>query len=106
MSKYLLPNPTSGGDGEAFDVGNAELYTITVTLSGSPTAVTAGINGGARIVGTEPVGEIASHIFSAAELAADYAIFHISGKPVDTMIPNISFTGGSSPSAVVTVTAL
>lgn len=75
-------------------------HTVSVTTTGSPTAVTMDLEGSLDDV---TFFSLASHVFTAAEITAGNAMFHVVNKPVRFVQLNLTtLTGGTSP----TVTGL
>lgn len=93
---------TSTGDWFATDAltrkSKEENYSFAVDITGAPTAVSVDIEGN---VGGSAAFTLATHAFSAGELTAGVAGFHISGKPVSALRYNITITGGTNPTATV-----
>ena len=101
MSKYNILNAaTATGAGSEVGFGKSqEILTFQVDATGSPTAVVMDIEG--SLDGTN-FAQLAQHTFSADEIAAQLAIFHISGKPVEQIRANLTtLTGGTSPTVTV-----
>ena len=96
----LLNAVTATGAGRelAFDLPRKE-HTVQVVITGGPAAVTVDLEG--SLNGTEWF-QLAEFIFSAGDLAAGQAMFHVTNKPVMDVRANLTtLTGGASP----TVTA-
>lgn len=100
----LLPVATATSTGDWFPIQRTnseakdETYSVTVDITGTPTAVSVDIEGN---VGGSAGFNLATHAFTAGELTATVAGFHISGKPVSALRYNITITGGTSPTATV-----
>lgn len=75
-------------------------HTVQATITGSPTAVTVDLEGS---LDGNTFFTLATHPFTAGELTAEGAMFHVTDKAVGRVRINlITLTGGSSP----TVTTL
>lgn len=75
-------------------------HTIQMNITGAPTAVTVDLEGSLDGVKWH---QLATHPFSAAELTAESAMFHVTNKPISRIRANLTtLTGGTSP----TVTAM
>jgi hypothetical protein len=75
-------------------------HTVQATITGAPSAVTVDLEGSLDGV---TFFSLESHVFTAGELTATGAMFHIIDKPVLFVNINLTtLTGGSAP----TVTAL
>lgn len=95
MLRTMLDAATATGAGEANS--NHKFFSdssYTVETVGSPSAVTVDIEGS---LDGETFYQIGRHIFTAAEITAGKAMFHIAGKPVIFSQANlITLTGGTS----------
>jgi hypothetical protein len=78
------------------------IITFVAKTTGAPTSVVIDIEGDIDKLGAAT---LATHTFSAAELTAELAMFHISGKPVDRLRYNITtLSGGTSPTVNISMT--
>lgn len=74
-------------------------HTVQVVVTGAPVAVTIDLEG--SLNGTEWF-QLANYVFTAGDIAAEQAMFHVTNKPVMDVRANlVTLTGGASP----TVTA-
>ncbi len=74
-------------------------YTVEVTVTGSPSAVTVDLEGSLMGVG---YAQLAQHVFDAAEITAQFAIFHVASKSIVFIRGNlITLTGGSTPTVTM-----
>lgn len=105
MSKNLKPDPaTATGAGTLESVIGSQAITIAVKITGGPSAVTVDIEGSIGVKGDGDSGVLATHIMTAAELTAGFAMFHIAGKPADWINYNvITLTGGTAPTVAIRV---
>ena len=86
---------------EAQSKGSCKSFTVEVTASGAPTAVTMDLEG--SIDGTN-FGQLAQHVLVAGELTAKLAIFHVINKPVYFVRANMTtFTQAASETITVKV---
>lgn len=107
MSDYLRPLAADAtGEGKRFGkITGGGNFTITSLITGGPTSAAVDIKGGASMTGHEAEGILASHTFTSAEIAAGVAVFHISGKPSDYVLYDITdLTGGTSPTITFIIT--
>ena len=74
-------------------------HTVYASITGAPTAVTVDLEG--SLDGTNWV-QLATHPFTAGELTATQAMFHVIDKPVRFVRVNLTaLTGGTSPTVTV-----
>ena len=74
-------------------------HTVQVVVTGGPSAVTIDLEG--SLNGTEWF-QLANYVFTAGDISAGQAMFHVTNKPVMDVRANlVTLTGGASP----TVTA-
>jgi hypothetical protein len=74
-------------------------HTVQATITGAPTAVTVDLEG--SLDGTTFFA-LASHVFSAGELTAEGAMFHVVDKPVTYVRINLTtLTAGTEPTVTV-----
>jgi len=101
MAIKLLDGATATGASTSHAVRmKPRNHTIQTTITGAPTAVTIDLEG--SLDGTTFV-SLASYIFTADDLTAAAAMFHVVDKPVRFVRLNLkTLTAGTSP----TVTAL
>jgi hypothetical protein len=100
----LIKDATSTGVSESQtiikdqDEGHA-WHSVQVEFAGSPTALTVSIEGS---ITSNSFQDLATHVLTAAELAAGTAIFHILNKSLPVIRANIiTLTGGVSPEVSV-----
>ena len=100
MAVVLLNNVAATGAGGGWQCGGGiESHTVQATITGAPTAVTVDLEG--SVDGSTWVA-LDTHAFSAGELTATKAMWHIVNKVVKHVRANLTtLTGGTSP----TVTA-
>lgn len=103
--KYLLLDAATatgaGSDVNTYTVDSETLglHSVQVNTTGSPTAVTVALEGS---LNDDNYVALATHSFSAAEISAGYAMFHVVNKPVKHLRANVTtLTGGSSPTVTV-----
>lgn len=90
---------TGAGDWRVRDIQEKEVLSFAAEITGSPTSVVVQIEGR---INESSAFILATHTFTASELTAEIAGFHISGKPVDEIRYNITdLTGGSSPTVTI-----
>lgn len=99
-SKVLLRAATATGAGSEHSLNKLyETHTVQANITGAPTAVTVALEGSLDGVLWFT---LASHTFSAAELTATGAMFHVVQKPVTKVRANVTtLTGGTSPTVTV-----
>lgn len=74
-------------------------HTVQVTITGAPTAVTVDLEGSIDGV---TFFSLATHAFTAGELTATKAMFHVIDKPVSYVRSNLTvLTAGTSPTVTV-----
>ncbi len=91
---------TGAGAGERF-IKIPKDHTVVATMGGSvvATAVTVALEGS---IDNATWVVLASHEFTAAEISAEQAMFHIIGKPVRWVRANLTvLTGGTLPTITV-----
>ena len=102
MAHTLLNAATATGAGSAQKTfAIPEKHTVQATMGGTvvATAVTVDLEG--SLDGTTFF-TLASHAFSAAEITAEAAMFHITDKPVKYVQANLTtLTGGTAPTVTV-----
>jgi len=101
MAIKLLDAVTATGSGSAFRINAlVKTHTIQATITGAPTAVTVDLEGS---VDNVTFFQLATHVFTAGELTAQGAMFHVVDKVVRFVRLNLTtLTAGTSP----TVTGL
>ena len=100
MAHLLLNAADATGAGTSVKVSQIpSQHTVQATITGSPSGVTVDLEGS---LDDSTYATLASHAFSAAELTATAAIFHVVDKPIRHVRANLtSLAGGSSPTVTV-----
>ena len=102
MAHLLLNAATATGAGSSIKVSQIPSeHTVQATMGGTvvATAVTVDLEG--SLDGTTWAA-LASHPFTAGEISAEAAIFHIVDKPVRYVRANLTtLTGGTDPTVTV-----
>jgi hypothetical protein len=92
----LLDGVTAAGAGTGKTVlATYKDWTCQVNITGSPTAVTVGLDG--NLAGTAYT-SMGTYNLSATDLSAGQGVFSINGQPANNIRGNLTtFTGGTSP---------
>ena len=102
MAHTLLSAATSTGAGSSQRVSMIpSQHTIQATMGGTlvATAVTVDLEGS---LDDSTWFQLARHAFSAGEISAEAAMFHVNDKPVKYVRANlITLTGGTAPTVTV-----
>ena len=102
MAHTLLDAATATGAGstqKTYSIPSA--HTVAATMGGTvvATAVTVALEGS---LDDSTWFTLASHVFTAAEITAEAAMFHIADKPVKFVRANLeTLTGGTAPTVTV-----
>lgn len=96
MAVILLNGVTATGVGSSIICGQGiSEHTVQATITGAPTAVTVALDGS---LDDSTWIELDSHPFSAGELTAGKAMWHVVNKVVKHIRLNLTaLTGGTSP---------
>lgn len=99
MAVILLNTVTATGAGGSIICGQGiSEHTVQATITGAPTAVTVALEG--SLDATTWI-ELDSHVFSAGELTATKAMWHVVNKVVKHVRLNLTtLTGGTSPTVI------
>ncbi len=102
MARVILDAATATGAGSTFKVFTIpDKHTVQATMGGTvvATAVTVDLEG--SLDGT--VWEaLATHVFTAAQITAEAAIFHVVNAPIKYVRGNlITLTGGTAPTVTM-----
>ena len=102
MAHTLLNAAAATGAGDAQKVSQIpESHTVQATMGGTvvATAVTVDLEGS---LDGSTWAQLARHAFSAGEISAEAAMFHVIDKPVRYVRANlITLTGGTAPTVTV-----
>lgn len=100
MAAILLSAVAATGVGSGYMCGGGiESHTMQATITGAPTAVTVDLQGS---VDGDVWFQLDTHAFSAGELTATGAMWHIVNKVVKYVRANLAtLTAGTSPTVTV-----
>ena len=102
MAHTLLNAATATGAGSSQKVSQIpSQHTVAATMGGTvvATAVTVDLEGS---IDDTTWFQLARHVFSAGEISAEAAMFHVIDKPVRYVRANlIALTGGTDPTVTV-----
>lgn len=111
-TETLLDAVEATGAGSSFSMGNftnqaqskgsCKSFTVDVTATAAPTAVTIDLEGSIDNVSFH---QLAQHVLTAGELTAKKAMFHVINKPVNFVKGNMTtFTQAASETVTVKIT--
>lgn len=97
MSMKILAAAVATGAGNQVALRKAiNNHTVQAVITGGPTAVTVALE--SSLDNGVSWSSIGSHAFSAGDLSAGFAMFHIVDKPAELVRANVTtLTGGTSP---------